>query len=538
MRPLVSALGVDYEQWKALTIAGLKSDLRASGSGGLRGRRKSAVAPIALQAISYTLFGAFVAFGVYLLNDLFVAALVVISYVMVMIGTSMLVDHNATIVSATHYAVLAFQPITSRTWFAARLANVLAYALAMTTAIGWLPGIAFFLEHGPAVGAAAVVALYAAATSVTLLLVLGYAAIMRVVGAQRLRRVLTYLQMAMSFAVYGGFFFYLEFASRETLETLTLPKTNAVLLYPGTWFASYLELAAGRTGATEILPALASVLFLGAAAFGLRGRLSMSYAERLGEIASATSPASARPRSSRRRSRPWFRRGEARAVAILLRAQFRHDMRFRMGVLAILPLTILYLLMGLHDAADATTETAADGNLSAVTMAVLLFPAMLKIHIASSDSFRAAWVFFATPVDRTRLIRSTTNILSTYFLVPYLAFVGAALIWLTHDVVYVTLYVVFAGIVGHLALLIVTFLDPELPFSKPVAKGQSTSRLFLTILVLAILGAMLPRLLRAIHGNAMAVAITFGVLVAVSLLFALLTRARLEAQAARLDFFG
>ena len=38
-----------------------------------------------------------------------------------------------------------------------------------------------------------------------------------------------------------------------------------------------------------------------------------------------------------------FTRDEARAVALLVRSQFRNDIKFRMGVLTILPLTLVYL---------------------------------------------------------------------------------------------------------------------------------------------------------------------------------------------------
>ena len=72
-------------------------------------------------------------------------------------------------VSPDDHAILGFQPVTSRTWFAARLANVLVYTMGLASAVGFLPLIAFFLKHGPGTGVAVLPALYGSATAVTLL---------------------------------------------------------------------------------------------------------------------------------------------------------------------------------------------------------------------------------------------------------------------------------------------------------------------------------------------------------------------------------
>src|SRR5690606_18166751 len=141
-----------------------------------------------------------------------------------------------------------------------------------------------------------------------------------------------------------------------------------------------------------------SLALMALLAGAMRGRLSLEYAEQLGTLMTGGGDARA-PRSASSRPRLWFRAGEARAVAILVRSQFRNDLRFRMGVFAILPMTLIYLLMGLSNARDAAGAGAP--NLTLVTMAALLFPSMLKTNISRSEAFRAAWIFFVTPADRT-----------------------------------------------------------------------------------------------------------------------------------------
>ena len=326
--------------------------------------------------------------------------------------------------------------------------------------------------------------------------------------------------------------------SKSVLATLTLPKTAWVLLYPATWFASWVELARGITGWEVVIPAAAAVATVAGLLAATRGRLSLEYAEQLGALSSA-SGARERPRRETHRAGRWFRTGEARAVAILVRSQFRNDTRFRMGVLSIIPLTLIYLFLGMPrsgTSGDLAARTSA--NLSMVTLARDDVPATLKLHLGRSDAFRASWIFFATPADRTRIVRSAKDVLVAYFLVPYLALVGALLLVFRQDPGYVAAYLLFAGLASHFVLLLVTLIDPELPFAKPLVKGRGTLWTFIVIIGIGVLGALLPLLLRWLYGRPLGMLLLFAVLAGVSLLVQRLTRARVESQAKRLEFEG
>lgn len=123
MRTLLTALGVDYDQWKALTVAALKLDLRTSTFGGSRlaargGRGSSTKAggirAILGKSIFYLMLGLFMALFVGAVGDRFFAATVLFTYVIFMVGLAMLLDHNAAITSPEDYDILGFQPIANR----------------------------------------------------------------------------------------------------------------------------------------------------------------------------------------------------------------------------------------------------------------------------------------------------------------------------------------------------------------------------------------------------------------------------------------
>jgi ABC-2 type transport system permease protein len=538
MTRLFDAIGVDYAQWKALTLVALKLDFRQAsfGRSGM-GRNTRGTMLLVSQFVFYSMYGLFMAVLMWASRDLFFAGTLAMTYTLFMIGTTVLLDHSSALTSASDYGVLGFRPVTSRTYFAARLANVLAYTTILTTAAVYMPAAALFLRHGVLVGVAGILAFYACSTTTALAMLFGYGWMLRAVGPAALKRGLSYIQLVMSFAVYGGYFFVAEFVGRSAVTSFTLPKTPLLLLYPATWYAAYIDLAAGQTGWFDIVPAVVSVAVLALLLKGLGGRLSMDYVDRLGALASSTQKV--RPARAGRGAL-WFRAGEARAVALLVRSQFRNDQRFRMGVLSILPLTLLYVMMGVHDGNihDPFVRGVGRGGISLVTIAVMMFPSMLKLQLTRSESFRASWIFFACPADRIRIIRSAKNVLVAFFLVPYLAFVAVILGYLSGAYAHVIVHVALLGLVSHLLLQIVVLTDPELPFSRPFQTGERSMSFFFLLIVMVGVGTLassiMPRLYASITGTAAA----FGTVALLSIVVDWLTRARVDRQARSLEFAG
>jgi hypothetical protein len=536
MKSVLEAAGVDYAQWLALTRALLKRDFRTRSSQMGRGNRGPVTGNKALlaQAIFYSVFGVMLSIAIVVSKDMFFIGLIMCSYVMFMVGTAVLLDHSSALTAADDYAVLGFRPVSSRTYFAVRLANVLVYTLLMTTMVVYIPIGALFVTHGARAGIAGFFALYGASLAIAFLLLLGYAGLQRLVGANLLKQVLSYVQLAMSFMVYGGYFFISRMVSKSFLTTFTLQKTWWLLALPPAWFASYFDLAQGRLTTEVLLPAASSVVALGGMAMALTGRLSAGFADRLGESTVAATKSS--KGAARRSKAGWlFRGGEGRAMALLIRAQFRNDQKFRMGVLTILPLTVLYIFQGIPR--NGSVSPRAGGEYSLVGFAIMMFPAMLKMQLTRSDAFRASWIFFAAPVDRATLIRASKNVVVTTFLVPYLLFVTAAMSWATRDVEQTMLHVALLGLISHLVLQLTILLDPELPFAKPSDKNRSTT-LFALFVGIGIINVLLTIFTTQLFGSWINLTVTAAVAIISSLVVELVTKARVDEQARKLEFVG
>ena len=540
MRRLFSVFGIDFDQWKALTIVALKVDFRGSALNQRHdGRGTNLVASMIFQAIFYTMFGGMIAYMVWASRDLWLAGTIASTYIAFIIGMAVVLDHNAVISSPVDYAILGFRPVSSRTYFAVKLTNILVYTTALTTVAAWVPIIVTAGRYGGLVALGLMLDIYGTSTATTLAIALGYASVLRAVGPDAIERVLSYVQMIMSFAVYGGQFLISGVLSRAAPMTWVMPDTPWMLLYPGAWFGTYLAVADGQTSVRYLAPALASIAALALMASRLGGRLSLEYSESLGAMTVAARAKAARAAERRGRRTWWFSSGEARAVALLVRSQFRHDHRFRMGVLGLLPFTFLYMLMGVRSGAVVDPFTA-NRQMQAwpMTMAVLASPAMLRMLLTRSESFRASWIFFTCPSDRMRIARSSKNVLVVFFLIPYLLLVSAIYSYVVGNVGHVLVHVAFLGLLAHLVLQMALLLDPALPFSRPMQKGRSTSLFFGFTLVTILVSLFIQFYASTMYSSVTSTVSALVFIVVVGVIIDWLTRARVQRQAQLLEFEG
>src|SRR4030095_9815622 len=81
---------------------------------------------------------------------------------------------------------------------------------------------------------------------ITLLMVLVYAWLLRTIGADRLKRALSYVQLVTGFIFYGGDLMMTQAFDRRAMASLELPDRALLYLYPSTWFVRDLARARGE----------------------------------------------------------------------------------------------------------------------------------------------------------------------------------------------------------------------------------------------------------------------------------------------------
>jgi hypothetical protein len=472
---LFALAGVDYIQWKAVSRTLLRSDFRAPTSHSGESYSLRSIGGLLMTTLTFGIFGLALVPIIVFNGDVRLTGTVTLSYLTFALATTLLTQHGATMLTASDHVILGSRPVSSRTILAIRLTNVMFHTALVTTFMALAPVLAFTLAHGrnPWRGLGAVMAIYGWSVAVTCVVVATYTAVVRWIGAARFRRVVAYLQLVTGIAAYGGLFLINRTFDRASLTEARLPDTPWLLLSPPTWFASYIEIGDGTASVQTWLRLLLSILLLVAVVALLRGKLALDYSLRVAEAADEAGSSAPIVSGGGRRSR-LFARNEARAVALLTVAHFRHDLRVRMSIFGLVPLILMYMFMGIRSGnADPFLGPTAQRGPDLLALAALLFPALIVRNLESSATYNAAWIYTATPARHGALIIALKNVAVAYFLAPFAVLIAALFSWRFGHVLHGTVHAALLAAAGYAALQTAILLNPRLPFAHPPDKSGS-----------------------------------------------------------------
>ena len=498
---IVRRLGIDPIQWRALVTTYLKMDFRAGGGAApSRGQGKARGHPLRGMALLTAMGGGMFAILAMRIPDVLISATLLTSYGAINTIMLLLVDFTALVVSPDDYAILGSRPVSSRTYFAARLTSILVYIATLSAMLALFPalGYTFWWHLGAAGFAATVAAVLLCNTAATVLVIAAYVVLLGVVHPARLRRAFSYFQLVSMMGFYGAYYLSMQGFRNSVLFELSFSERPWMWANPASWFAALIRLPAGDSPGAVWLAAVAAVSLTIACVPLAAGRLSLEYAERLGEITAVAEPA----RPGRRFRLPGFRSGESRAVALLVAAQFRFDQRFRMAILGIVPLILFYLLLGLDSGAlEDPFASGADGGGTPLYMAVVFMPMTLQAGLQYSDSWRAAWIFFATPASPARLIVAAKNFVAIWFLGGYLLLL--AVIWSVYyeRVWHAFFHAAVIGLLAHMLLQVAVMLRPALPFASESRRIERSTGLYTVFFFGSLAASIIPMFLPLVYAR-------------------------------------
>ncbi|HMK38628.1 MAG TPA: hypothetical protein VK569_04750, partial [Bacteroidota bacterium] len=504
---LLDMFGVDPPQWRALLRASYLLLKRNPASiKGIRGGNSSRATGIVVMLVFYLILGVLFAFVPWGFSDPSIPASIVLIPTSFFIASIILLEFGATIVSPEDYAVLSVQPVSSRTYFAARVSVIIILTLMFAAVLNLPSALSVVIRKGALLGVVWVIAAASSALATGMGMILLYAFALRLISYRRLMSIMAYFQMSISFLIYGGFgLFSTRISGLMAGITVDVPWWWHLL--PPVWFASFTALAAGFWTTANVILASCAILLLAGVLPAGASRISLTYAESISRAAVLESVR--RPGAGLRRIVSLLRRPEDRAIALLIARQFRHDIKFKMTVLGIIPLTALYVYQGLQgggrffDPFQPGVDIRAIAGSSLLYIAIILFPGILKDEIGRSDNFQAAWVFFATPADRATLVLAVKRVLTVYFLVPYLLFLAFVFYYFFRNILHVLMHEVVVLLASQILLQVAFFVSPRLPLSAPRGVGERIGlTTFLMILGPLLLLAMLAFFSRFFYVNA------------------------------------
>lgn len=540
---------IDVHQVITLSRFALKAEWRTTGLRAVGRKRSGSKWWVVWNLISYVVLGGILS-RFYKGNvegqALLLANAVIMTYIGVVAASNIFLSFGTGFLSPDETQIIIPLPVSSETFFFSRLAVLLCYTTIISVTVAFGPAIAIFLLRGQDVGAAIGLLLSAILAGITsgLTVIVLYGLILPHIPREKMARVTGYAQFVGSLVTTGSIVILANFDRVIGLGDYTLRSHSWLSAIPGVWFGALASILAGSTEGPMLVLALGAFAFLALVSAGAHILLGKTYQSAVSELSGAVTTAAPTRKISRE---PflfrWFSKllgsHEARAVLMLFRAQFRFDTRFRMSVLSVLPLTLIYLIVAVVSGgvADPFRSSFKDMlNAELLYMIALLMPLMLLQSISQSDSFRSSWIFFASPLDRSKLLLAVRNTLYAWVILPYLIILAVAFCFFM-PIVHAVMHVVVLGTLATMVFQIFLMVSPKMPFAqqrKPNRNNFATTMgiMFLSAGSIFALGLTVHFGYRSITRYATALA----VLVTLMLLLEQGLKARLRSKLAQEEF--
>jgi ABC-2 type transport system permease protein len=476
---------VDWRQLRALLVAGIKLDLRASRGSVGRGK----VPPFIVALLTYAVIGILLAVGLHPEDDAFVYSLFTISAAMFMTALAVVMEYVTIVAHPDDFAILAHRPVSSRTYFWAKLGNLLFYvtpiALALTLpaaiigAGSLVPGLRFGVLH-VLTGMVACVATSAA-------IVLLYTGALKVISYRRFTTVMSYVHSGATLVLVMAYFL-LPRLIEDDPHILSLTRGVWVYFTPPAWFAGAVQFLSGGRSAQDValleLAVAASVAVIVAA----MRTISLDYSRRISELMAQSEDEDVRADGTPKR-RPFYRLGLAslgtgaeRAGYLLMDAYMRRDRKLRARVYPAfgLPLAV-YLTALIRGDLHSPFVPPPESSPVALQEIMGLYCVFVSLFFASamiqSEEWKASWIFYTAPIaDASSIVQGARRLVIWRYLVPFflMLFVLLAIAIPPFDA---AVFVLMILPMCLSAFAVLTLAAPHMPLSQEIERGRHARQL-------------------------------------------------------------
>ncbi len=537
------ATAVDWEQFRALLVASVRLDLRSTR---MQRGRAAKFPPVAAAFATYLVMGTLLALAVMSTEDIFVFSLFTLSAAMFMTALLVIMEYSSVVVHPDDFDILGHRPISSKTYYWAKIANLGLYVAATAFALSIPAAIVAGVRYPPGAALTAVYLLVALAAcqATSALVVLIYSVAIRVFNYEKFTRAITYVHTLSTLVIVFGYVLLPRVLAKDVM-LISVERGAWVYAMAPAWFAGAVELAAGEAGRQTLVLAGAAVASAAALIWAAMNTISLDYSRRIAALATASAKAveeAGRRRSLGRLGLPLCRTDEERAGFELMRSYMTRDRKLRARIYPAfgLPLAVyIYGIItdGLH---DPFVPQAVSGGFPAhqllgfYSVFITLF---FATAIAQTDQWEASWVFFAAPVrSRAGIVTGARKLIIWRYLLPFFVFLFILLAFAMPPAK-AAMYVLLNLLLALTAFALLSMTSPHMPLSQSLEKAKQARQIGL-IMLLGMSMAALTAILELMKQVPQAGLVVYPALVVLALGAELLLRRRLDRRLAGEEFPG
>ncbi|MBI1747633.1 MAG: hypothetical protein HYR55_13755 [Acidobacteria bacterium] len=488
---LAKHMGIDYHQYRHLLIASIRMDFRSNNWQPGHGR-PSAIPPLLINLSAYSLFSLLILFV--MIANFRLGILLSILFTMVSLSLVIMIEFGATIINPYDFQIIGARPVSSRTYFAVKLSNLMFFVSLYTLALNILPALAGAFSPGSAVYypaihmAATLLAAFFTAGSLAMV----YGVMLKLFNPERFKDIITYCQIVLSIIIFSGYQLIPRWLS--DIRDMEAFSSFWLMLAPPIWFFRIVDLGLGKYSVGNVAGTLIGLTATTLVCTGLLSSLSLNYAEHIARlmVTRREKPPKERTgwamRLKARLQQRLLPNPQERAIFGLIVQMFRRSRFIKQQFYPNIGMNLAIFAVNLFGNTGADPYAPGAGRFSFALFVPMITFMILTNAVFSlipySDEYSGRWIFDVAPlVNKRQIVTSVKKAILVFFFPAtfLLNFLLFAYYWPIGDALY---HAGFGLIVGLVFLQIGAFFLPALPFTRSATKGSTSANALLTSLVM------------------------------------------------------
>lgn len=415
--PLYNKMGVNIRHLKAiLTTKLIMDDRRPNGFQQMQQRRnKKPVSSATLSTILMSvLAGCLFAFMSSVITNTITRFTIFFSFYITFLASILIADFTSVLIDVRDTYIILPKPVTDRTFMLSRLLHILIHLCKISVPMA-LPGAIFFTVQYGAWALVAFIPVVLMAVLFTIFLINAcYILILKITTPQKFQNIISYIQIAFAIFFYACYQLVPRMIGRFT--SYDISDIKGVILLPSYWFAGAWQQI--YSPANSFLLWVCLVLSFAVPLLSIWVVIKYfapSFNQKLALISASTGEGAPgdlvvkkeKPSSSYSQflAKLFTRHGAERSGFLFTWRMMLRSREFKMKVYPAIGymLVIIVLMffnmksMTFHDIREQTDK----GRIA--VLIIIYFSNLLLVsalgQITMHDKFKAAWIFFTTPVD-------------------------------------------------------------------------------------------------------------------------------------------
>jgi ABC-2 type transport system permease protein len=496
---------VDFEKLKIITETKLILDrrrVRVAMKNNMS--KKEPSNQILVTLIVYCLMGLMVATIVIGVDDIIISMTIIHSYVLFMMAMTLVTDFSSVLLDTTDNQILLPRPVSSKTFFVARLVHILVYLLQFTIAVALFPIIFTFIAHGFFVGIVSIFTVLLTVLFSVFLTYLLYGLILKFSSEQKLKNIISGFQIVITIVFAVGFQIIPRLFNVDKMAHFTMPIHWYTYFLPPLWMANLLQTVKTFHADAAHIAMIFLALAVPLGSFWIMIKfLAPSFSKKIAQLGNAGDETTSEEKNAAKNRLPISEQlsplicsnKTERAGFELAWKMTGRDKSFKIQFYPSLAYLLVFTFIFIFKSGenlDLSWQKLPIGNkfLWFIYLPMFTISAAVSL-IAFNENFAAAWVYFSRPLHKPgNLISGALKMILTKFFVPIIVilFVFAYNIW--------GMKIIDDFVLGFfnniLIFLLISIIGKSyLPFSMQPNVKQHVGKFVQVILQLVIVGILI-----------------------------------------------